>query len=162
VLGQFPVEDRVLVDMLPDVVPDEPSFLAEVERRVPNAPAIVRRVLEWARAHNLRLWWGRGNIDGSLFPVLGHRGKDYTFIAFWTSGLVQVQFGQMLRKAPFHGESLRREFQQRLNRIPDVSIPDTKLSVYPGFSMAVLAKPSALDALLAALDWYLERVRAAD
>jgi len=138
---------------------DEASFLAETERRVPASSAVIRRVLEWARARKLRLWWGRGNLDGSLFPMLDHGGKSHSFVAFWTSGQVQMQFGQMLRKAPFDDEPQRRELQQRLNKIPGVAIPDSKLSVYPGFPIAVVAQPAAVDSLLAALDWFLERVR---
>lgn len=140
---------------------DEPSFFAEAERRVPNSVGVLRRVLEWARARDLRLSWGRGTLDGSLSPVLDHAGESYSFVAFWTSGLVQIQFGQMLRKAPFEDEALRRELLQRLNKIPGVSIPDTKLNVYPGFPISLVTQPAALESLLAVFNWVLDRIRSA-
>ena len=81
------------------------------------------RLLEWAKEHGLRIWWGEGKKDGSFFPMYDNRfGKNFLF-SVWTYGTVELQF-QHMRRPPFSEESERKELADRLATIAGVSIPE--------------------------------------
>ena len=49
---------------------DEPSFFDALrQRRGDQEEAVARRLLEWAKGHGLRIWWGQEEKDGSFFPM---------------------------------------------------------------------------------------------
>ena len=87
---------------------DEPSFFdALLERRGEHEVAVARRLLEWAKKHVLRVWWGQGTKDGSFFPMYDNRlGNNFLF-SVWTYGSVELQF-QHMRLIPFSEPDKRR------------------------------------------------------
>jgi hypothetical protein len=113
---------------------DETSFFSALgQRSGTEEVAVARRILEWAADKGLRISWGGGSRDGSLFPVVDHRGMWYTLIAVWTYGRVEMQFQHMQNWAPFDDESKRLELVHRLNEIPGVSIPEDAICRRPAF-----------------------------
>jgi hypothetical protein len=139
---------------------DEPSFLAELEhQRGSEALIVAERMLEWAASHNLRLWWGKGVAEGSLYPLLEHSGQSRYLFSIITLGRVYVQFGWLMTTPGFEEESERLELRRRLNEIPSIQIDEDRITRYPPIPVASLTQPGALDAFLSVFDWVIEEIR---
>ena len=63
---------------------DSSFFEALSERRGEHEAAIARSLLAWGNARKLRIWWGKGQHDGSFFPVFDNRFGNNLFFAVWT------------------------------------------------------------------------------
>ena len=141
---------------------DEISFFNELEPRVgAEEVAVARRILEWARERDLRIWWGAGAHDGSFIPTFDWQGKAYTLIAVWTYGRVELQFQHMQKWPPFDKESKRLELLRRLTAIPGISSPDHSISGRPAFDLSTLGDEDAMKRFLDALDWAIEEWKSA-
>ena len=77
---------------------DEPSLLAELERRFGVVEArAARRVLEWAHSAGAVLDWGSGTQSGSAFINPVGAGRRVWPVAIWTYGKIEVQFQGLAR-----------------------------------------------------------------
>ena len=141
---------------------DEPSFFdALLERRGEQEVAVARRLLEWAKMHGLRVWWGQGTKDGSFFPMYDNKfGKNFLF-SVWTYGTVELQF-QHMRLPPFSEPEKRKELAHRLSEIHGLYIPEAALSKRPSFKLSVLTGCDSLEKFLAAFDWVLTEIKKVD
>ncbi len=139
---------------------DEASFFADLERRNgPDEVRVARRILEWADRRMSHIWWGKGQKDGSMIPVLDVDGTSHWFVVVWTYARAEMQFQHMATRPPFDDLGLRQELLARLNEIPGVSIPEAKLDKRPSIPLAVLVNEEHLRQFLSALDWCIEQVR---
>ena len=137
---------------------DEESLLRELEAtHGPSEANVLRELIEWARVHRLRPWWGTGK--GGFGPVLDHAGQ--TYYPFGVSSLGKVDIGfQYMTRPPLDDVQMRHEYRRRLNKIPGVSIPERAITRRPRFPLALLAAdPKALEAFTSALDWFCDTVR---
>ncbi|MDP9371162.1 MAG: hypothetical protein M3Q65_01625 [Chloroflexota bacterium] len=140
---------------------DEPSFFAALEeRRGMEDVRVARRLLDWATHSGLHLWWGKGKLDGSFFPMLKHAGETHWTFAVWTYGTVELQFGQMATKPPYDDLEKRRDLATRLQHVPGVTIPEGRLQARPTFRLAALQDEAALRHFLAVFDEVLREIRA--
>ena len=137
---------------------DESSFFSDLsQRRGEQEAAVARRLVEWAKKHGLRIWWGQGKKDGSFFPTYDSTfGQNFLF-SIWTYGSVEIQF-QHMRRPPFAEEGKRRELAKRLSAI-GVSIPDEALKKRPTFGLRLLLEPGHLDKFVEAFDWMLSEIK---
>jgi hypothetical protein len=140
---------------------DEASFFLDLsQRRNEQEAAVARRLLDWAKDHGLRVWWGQGKKDGSFFPsYIGGSGQHLLF-SVWTYGSVELQF-QHMKRPPFADEANRKELAQRLSTI-GVSITDEALTRRPAFGLSVLLTPGVVDKFLGAFDWVLSEIKKLD
>ena len=139
---------------------DEASFFQDLESRCgSNQAGAARKILDWAKANKLRIWWGKGSKDGSFYPMVDHGGVSQSTVSVWTYGRVGTQFGTMKSRPPFDDEGRRKELLRRLNEIPGVALPDESVTLYPGIPLAAFQDEGALKKLLAALDWIVAEVR---
>lgn len=142
---------------------DEASFFQEIETsRGMDEARIGRAIVAWARAHVLRVWWGKGSQDGSCFPVLDIKERSYTLFCLWTYGKIEVQFQYLKEQLPFADETRRRELLRRLNQIPGVAIPDDRIARRPSFSLATLQNDTALQQFLATFDWVIQEIQSVE
>lgn len=140
---------------------DEPSFFRDLEsRRSPGEANVARAILEWARANELYIWWGKGKQDGSFFPMIEHKGMRHWLISVWTYGRLEVQFQQMKTRSPLDDETKRQELLRRLNDVPGVDIPADGISRRPAIPLHVLEDEPVLERFLAVLDWGMREVKA--
>ncbi len=139
---------------------DEQSFFQELQanRGVEEAQA-ARKILEWAQAQGLRIWWGKGAKNGHLYPMLEFEGGAQYTVIVSTWGGIEVPFYRMKTQPPFEDETLRRQLLERLNRVPGVKYPESAINGIPNSSLAILKKPEGMTAYLSALDWMLEQYR---
>ena len=94
---------------------DEDSFFKDLEsRRGPEEVDIAKKILEWTKDKLPSFWWGKGNFDGSFFPILDYNGIDYYPIAIWSYGKIEIQFQWLQRRPPFDDESKRKELLRSL------------------------------------------------
>ncbi len=83
---------------------DEASFFLDLsQRRGEQEAAVARRLLDWAKNHGLRIWWGQGKKDGSFFPSYNNRFGQHLLFSVWTYGSVELQF-QHMKRPPFAEE----------------------------------------------------------
>jgi hypothetical protein len=141
---------------------DEATFFEDLEKRGNTVGAVAaRRLLEWAVSHRLRIWWGKGQLEGSFVPVLDLEAASHQPFAVFSSGVVQLYFQWYASKPPFSDEQRRMEILHRLNEIPGVAIPESSISRRPNISLEVLARDGNMARFLAVYDWFLEEVRSA-
>jgi len=138
---------------------DEALFMAEMRRRSPEEWAVTRELLDWAHRSGMRIWWGKGEIRGSMIPVLDHQGVGHTLIAAWTNGTVAIQFGYMMNRPPFTDRALRLELAKRLSEVPGVSIPEESVGRFPSIPLIVLREADIRGRFIEVLDWAVERIR---
>lgn len=139
---------------------NEELFFQDLEsRRGLEEADIARKILQWTKDKLPKIWWGRGKVDGSFYPMLDHKQKSYYPICIWSYGKVEVQFQYLKRNPPFDSESKRKELLERLNRIPGFSIPDDAIERRPNVYLAVLKNKDALNQFLETLDWTVQEIR---
>ena len=136
---------------------DEASFLQELERRQGAAEVrVARRILQWASEHQLRLWWGKGSMDGSFFPLFDFQGQQYWSLSVWTYGRIEIQFQMMKTRPPFADESKRLELLSRLNALPGVTLPPDAITRRPSIPLSLLHDDAVLQQFLAICDWIIQ------
>ena len=139
---------------------DEDSFFRDLESRKGQSDAdIARKILEWARDRLPRFWWGKGNIDGSVFPILDYNGINYYPIAIWSYGKLEIQFKLLQSRPPFDAESKRQEILNRLNQIPGFNIPADAITRFPKVELSMLKNEDTLKQFLEVLDWVIQEIK---
>jgi hypothetical protein len=139
---------------------DETSFFQELEsRRGVDELRVARNIYEWAQANGFRIWWGKGKISGSFFPMFDYRGESHFLFSLWTSGEIEVQFQMMQKRLPFETEAKRLELLQRLNELPGVSFPTDVITRRPSLALSILKDEAALKRFLDAFDWVIQKVK---
>ena len=120
---------------------------------------IARKILEWAKTKELRIWWGRGKKMGSFFPMFDYQGKKNFLISVWTYGNIEVQFQWMQTRPPFDNEAKRLELLHRLNELPGVSLPSQAINRRPSFALSNLKDAVVLKEFLDIFDWVIQEIK---
>jgi len=138
---------------------DETIFFKDFEdRHNIEGGLVARKIFDWAQSRHLRNWWGEGKRDGSFFPIFDHNGIDYTLIALWTNGSIEVQFQHMKGK-PFNDKAMRLELLNRLNNIEGIAIPDEAITRRPTIPLSVFSDESVLKKFLETLEWAINQIK---
>jgi len=88
-------------------------------------------------------------------PIVRTGAMRYNPLKVETAGNIRIWFHFLRMKPPFNNESLRREFRDRLCRIPGASIPDERLSGIPKIPLELLRSEAGLTAFKDAVTWML-------
>ena len=139
----------------------ESFFEALAANESAESVQVAHHLYEWAERKGLRFWWGKGEQEGSFFPILDSADVSHTLFAAWTQRGINIQFQYM--KKPFGSLDKRREVQDRLNAIPDVQIIEDNLTGRPSISYSILAEDDdRLETLLRTFDWYIGKLRSTE
>jgi hypothetical protein len=139
---------------------EETSFFKDLEeRRGPEETEIARKILGWAKDKMPRFWWGRGNKDGSVYPILDYNGKTYYPIGIWSYGKVEIQFQYLKRNTPFDSVEKRIALLDLLNQIPGLSIPADAISRRPNVYLSAFKNDNALKQFIGTLDWVVHEIK---
>lgn len=137
---------------------DEQRFWLQLDANQPSAVRdAVRALLDDWRYRGGSFSWGTG-AQTSCFPVVAGNGQEqWPWTIKPTSGLVEVVFQHLLTRPPFDDTAVRDELRLRVNRIPGVDIPISRLELRPSFPLVLLADEAGLSAGIGALAWFLDR-----
>jgi len=139
---------------------DAESFFQDLElKRGHEEVEIAREIMKRVEGKLPISWWGRGNNNGSFFPILDHKGISYYPISIWSNGKVVIQFQHLKKKPPFDSESKRRELMDRLNRIPGFSISEDALGRRPGVYLSIFKNEYEIQQFLETLDWAVQEIK---
>jgi hypothetical protein len=119
--------------------------------------AVARRILAWAEARQLHIWWGKGKQDGSFFPLFSCKDLQHFLFAVWTYGRVEIQFQRMA--PPFDDEAKRQELLNRLNRVPRITLAPNAITRRPSIALSLLTTESVLKQFFEAFDWVIEEIQ---
>jgi hypothetical protein len=139
---------------------DEPSFFLDLaSRRGIEESKVARKILEWTQTRQLRIWWGKGKRDGSLFPILDYRDKHHLLFSIWTYGRIQIQFQMIRKNLPFSEEQRSMELLRRFNEIPAVSLTSDTINRYPSIPLLLLGDDATLNQFLGIFDWVIQEIK---
>jgi hypothetical protein len=137
-----------------------PRFQARLrEKKGAAAVAVADEVLAWARDHMPDFWYGRGTVDGSVVPRVWLHGQRYLFFSLYSYGSVELAPQWMKAMPGFEPDERRREFLERINRIPGVSVPVDAIAKRPSFPIPLLESVEARQAFFDVLEWAISIAR---
>ena len=142
---------------------DELSFFEELLRVRGNEDVeAMRRILEWSKAHTLRLTWGTGKKTGTCMPWVDTVSGSSSLLMLGTDGSIVPRFGELSKRPPFDDETKRREFLDKLNAVSGINLPPATIDSYwQAFPAAQLRGEGAMAQFLAVLDWAVGELKAA-
>jgi hypothetical protein len=94
-----------------------------------------------------------------MYPTLDHKGRNYWAFGVWTGGRIELAFCFLQTRPPFDTATKRLDLLHRLTQVPDLNLNPDAITRRPNIPLAALHPPGALDAFLAALDWFNAEVR---
>ena len=77
----------------------------------------------------------------------------------YPSGKLEVVFQHLATRPPFDELAKREELRRRLNEVPDVDLPASKVGLRPGFALALLAEGDALPRTVDAFAWFIAQLK---
>jgi len=88
-----------------------------------------------------------------MIVPLRPNGESASAIRFFTDGGVEIPFGALKTRTPFHEPWRIRTLTQRLNQIPGVSMPEDGGAGWPSFSLSLIVHSAAFSQFVGTLDW---------
>lgn len=139
---------------------DESSFMEKVKNELSSDQVeVVNKILEWSKHRGLRIWWGKGRLNGSFFPLLDHKDTSHFLFSVWTSGAIEIQFQHMKNRSPYKDVLKRDELRMRLNQISGLDIPEMKIDKRPSFNYSILIDKQSLETYLNTWDDYIKTIK---
>lgn len=142
---------------------DEESFMKVLQQREDKSEAIIaKRILDWAKGKNLRIWWGEGAKSGSSYALFDYNNKPYYTLALWTgykNGYVEMQFKYQIDYKPFDNKNNQINLLNKFNEISGISFPPEELNRFPSVQLAVLKDETELTKFLKIFDWIIQEIK---
>ncbi len=133
---------------------DEDSFFDVLKSEAPESVESARNIMAWAAERRLEISWGKGRQTGSFTPTLSHDGAAHRVFSVWTSGHLQMHFGDLKKRPPFESQDARVELLIKVNEASGAQLPEDA-SKYPSF---LVSEVSDMTGLLSAFDWALAEI----
>ena len=133
----------------------EQRFWVQLRASQPDATvaAVTALVEDW-HGRGGHLEWGNG-AQAVCFPSVRFDGEQYwPWTLRPTTGTVEVVFQHLRYRPPFDDTAVRDELRRRINLIPGVDLPMSRLELRPSFPIERLAD-GGLDAAIEAHTWFL-------
>lgn len=139
---------------------NEPDFMDGLRKASSDEEVkVAKRILEWAENRGLRIWWGEGTQQGSFYPLLDYKGRQYQVVAVMTNGRGDFEFGRLKGYPPFVSDEQRMKFLSMINAIPGMNISAEKIAGYPTFPLNILKDPQAFDQFIRTLDYFVAQIK---
>ena len=140
---------------------DEASFMTALEKQCGIAARnTAKDLLDWIRPQVTDIWWGEGQKDGGIVPVIGDGHFRYRIFRMATQGWVAFRFDWLCEQPPFDGELLRKQLLAKINEIPGVHFDEDVLLKKARVPFAKLTAPTAIEKLKEILAWEIEQIEA--
>lgn len=139
---------------------DEESFMSDIEQRHgADALQTAKRLLEWFKSMEARIWWGKGITEASFVPVVDTPDNWYALLRCGTAKpSVQVYFW-IFKERNVLDEEQRDRLRQALNRIKGVQIPESGIDRYPSFPLMALSNDAHFELFASAYQQVLDAIR---
>lgn len=140
---------------------DEGSLFAKLQETVGGRGLqIAKRVFDWMKEDGKReLVFGKGKVDGTVYPAVKIDGVRITPFYLSSDGKVWFQFGALENKPVFGPLAARRALMDKLNVIEGVNFSDADLTRYRAIPLLTIANdPEGESKLIAALDWMKQQL----
>jgi hypothetical protein len=140
---------------------NEELLYAVLEKKTVGLKAVANKILSWAQARGMQIWWGR-YVEGSyasVIPMIQHKGKNHQLFGIWSYGKIEIQFKYMKNYAAFTSEEKRLELLALINRIPGANIPKDGISRLPPLSLELLKNDAAFSEFTNAMEWAEREIR---
>lgn len=153
VIGQTAAADRKNARPQPDPW-TLPRFRERLkEKKGDAAVRVADLILEWARERMPDFYFGRGTADGAVIPRVWISGRRYLFFTLYSYGTVELSPQWMKAMPGFEPDERRREFLERINRIPGVSVPVDAIARRPSLPVTLLEPEPARQAFFEVIEW---------
>jgi hypothetical protein len=140
---------------------NESLFMTALKDAKGNASQVVaKEILDWIRPQVDELWFGRGEREGGVIPIVEHGGVRYHLCRLTTRGWFVFRFDWLYRKPPFADESVRRELLAKINAIPDVQFGEEILTKRARIPLESLRSALATAKLKEAIACMVDQIRA--
>ncbi|WP_456685538.1 hypothetical protein [Bradyrhizobium sp. P5_C11_2] len=139
---------------------DEATVMAEIAARGDEAILeAARAIVAWIRRRADRIAFNTNPSFGALGAVFEVDGVELSALRVFTDGTMAVYFEYMLGKPVFDALPLRQELLDHLNAVPGIRLPPDAVSKRKTIPLAGLSA-EAIAAFLAAMDWFVDTLRA--
>lgn len=137
----------------------EEEILDEISKRFgPEIRDVAKRIAAWMKASADKVWFGKGQKEGSMRASFFFRSEQLTPIRLWTYGKVEIAFPEML-KSVFSDEDRRRDLLRRISEIGGIRFAEDAMDKYPSISLRALVAEADLQKFLAAMTWLATKIR---
>jgi hypothetical protein len=140
---------------------EEEYFRTFVEKNSPELASIAKTILDWARENALKIYWGKGRMDGSFVPGIRIQDEEYYPVIFSTNGSIGIQFNVLKTRLAFRNDTQRKELLRRLNSINGIYLPSDVIDRSPSIPFSSLKNIDALNQFISVLDWLFEEIKQA-
>jgi hypothetical protein len=136
-------------------------FWEVLVKRNPEVEGVAQRLVEWANQRLPHHEWTSARHVPSWTPYLRRNGAWYLLPRIIADGSIEFRLSVLRKKhPPFDDPAVQRELIGTLNTLPNVSLPDGAIGNYVKLPLAMFAAQPSQEALLGALNWFVDRVHA--
>lgn len=136
----------------------EDKFFEALSRSVDQSiHDVIRRLYGWSISNFSEIGWSNSAI-GKFFGRIKHNGTTSP-MAVWHTGRVFVRFVKLKTRAPFDDVEYRKQFQERLNQIPGIMVPEEKLNGYYEVDPMSIASDENFRQFTSAFAWVIDTIR---
>lgn len=128
----------------------------------PSEAAAARAILDWMKSCGFPLAFGTGRANGSVYPLLKPQGVAINPAYLSTEGKVWLQF-KSLEGKPVLGEiDERRELLRRFAQVEGSGLTEAAVDRWAAIPLArIAADPHGTEKVISALQWIVDKVKAA-
>jgi hypothetical protein len=138
---------------------DHDSFVAEFSaRKGTDVADIATRIIDWAAGQPAVVCdFGHGK-SARVRILVTDQSLDWYVALIEADGRLYLPYEYLRKRAPFDSEALLKEYRDRLNRIPGISL--TEKPSWPSVSLSSFSSDEALTGLFQVILWVSDIVRA--
>lgn len=151
----------------PSIQWNEVNFFEELTKHVdPQVVKVAQELLNWIKEQEkypFSLLFGRGKSMGAFRLAISIRGevRKLQLFTLYTTGALEFSFQNLKVLHPFDGLERRTEFMNRLNQIPSVSLPESKIDKRPSQPLKNFAGENT-KTLIGELNWLVGQIKSSE
>jgi len=138
---------------------DKESWYVEFkERRPAGEVEIVRSFEDLANLEPFGFDYSSMRVDSrATFWIFSDKARTCRIFGFRVDGKVEFRFDKIMKYPPFDNEPLRRDFLDRLKKIPDFP-GNFNLTGRPSFPISLLGNQDAMAHFFSAIQWCVQEI----
>lgn len=135
-------------------------FFNEFGKRLgEKAKDVAEKIYKWAINRNLTVSWVQGGKSSSMNIYFDVNDKRYYAFSCWTYDSNEIHFQYMQWQPILNGLENRKKILQKLNQIPGVNIPESKLDFRTSLSYRNLDEEKMFKMFSSIWEEYFDEIR---